>query len=154
MFRSLIFAYKSVLVFLEAEIKLSFGTITAWMIPLLLTTFKPNIDHLIVRYVKVSDLDNKFQNRNLSMRNNILPNEIIHNMEVVPIPLTYIDDKLIWKLIIISDFLIEMATWANNDRVHPHLKAKLLNAFWRLNLFHCVKLFVWQLICKKFAYQM
>lgn len=46
-------------------------------------------------------------------------------------------------------FNIKTATWANNERIPPHPKAKLLNRIWKLKMLPKIKLFAWKLIRAK-----
>lgn len=41
------------------------------------------------------------------------------------------------------------ATWANNDKIPPHSRAKLLNCIWKLKITPEVKIFAWELVRSK-----
>lgn len=63
--------------------------------------------------------------------------------------LTNIGDKFAWKFTTNNEFSTKTVTWADNDEITPHSKAKLLNTIWQSNLFSCIRFFAWKLIYHK-----
>lgn len=53
-------------------------------------------------------------------------------IQTIPISINNIDDKIAWKFRTNGEFSVKIATWASNDFVGAHLKAKFINSIWKL----------------------
>lgn len=70
---------------------------------------------------------------------------ILFEKFIIPILVCHIEDKMFWEFTCDDSFLIK-TTWANNDSIKPHPKAKFINSIWRLNLIPKIKIFARKLI--------
>lgn len=95
---------------------------------------------------KVSKYINRSHGWQLMELRGLLPDDIITKSENIPIPVMDVRDKIIWKYNTDGSFTIKTATWANNDRIPLHSKAKLLNHIQKLKTVPKIKLFLWKLI--------
>lgn len=75
-----------------------------------------------------------------------LPCDIISKINNIPIPMTNIKDKIVWKFNSIGQFSIKSATWANNTDIPSYPKAKFISNLWILKLRSKWQLFAWKLV--------
>lgn len=76
----------------------------------------------------------------------VIPADIRRQIMATLIPTLDIPDKITWKFMQDGNFILKSITWANNDNISPHHRAKLLHGIWKLNLLPKMKIFAWRLI--------
>lgn len=59
----------------------------------------------------------------------LIPHDIFNRIKAIPIPISNVVDKLMWKFTTDGNFSVKTATWAINDIIKPHLKLKFLILF-------------------------
>lgn len=99
----------------------------------------PLIDHVpedsrtfINRNEKVSKFIDSARRWNLVELLGVLPTQIIENIQNILIPLSDVQDRIIWNYTNDGEFSVKTASWANNDKIIPHPRAKILNHTWKL----------------------
>lgn len=64
----------------------------------------------------------------------------------IPIPMTDVSDKIIWKFSRDDKFSVKTTTWTNNDQILSYPNTKILNSILRLKLISKVRVFAYKLM--------
>lgn len=73
---------------------------------------------------KVSQFVSSLKNWILDSLKEILPDDIINSISFIPIPTKNVRDEMISND---GQFSMKTATYADNETISPHFKAKILN---------------------------
>lgn len=85
--------------------------------------------HSIEKNGKVSDCITPAKHYNTNPLINILPNNIINKFKEIQIHISDIKERIKWNSIPHCEFSIKTATWTNNNKITPQLKAPFLILF-------------------------
>lgn len=66
---------------------------------------------------------------NIDNLKGIIPTPLVNKIKSIPITISNIRDKLLWKYPNIGEYSNKIATWANNESIKSKPKAKLLIVF-------------------------
>lgn len=84
------------------------------------------------------------ESRNSSKCSN--PLFLFKKINYIPILLIDADARLTWEFTSHCEFSVKTLTWANNESIFSHSKAKFLNSIWKLNLTMNPKLVAWKFV--------
>lgn len=72
------------------------------------------------RYISVSYFIDDNKTWKTCKMNEIIPKYIVHKTLTIPIPMSGIKDKFIWKLTLDGKCSLNTVTWANNNNISPY----------------------------------